>query len=98
MNRIEKLLENKAIKRSGILLFSKENALLFIEACKESKIQILGIDAFYLFGECIQPSLDNSVDFSSSGYTLKTENIYSDAIIFLREKDEKMFFEIVCAE
>ena len=98
MNRIEKLLEDKAINRSGILLFSKENALLFIEACKESKIQILGIDAFYLWGEYIQPSLENSIDFSSSEYMQKEKNIYSEAINFLKEKSENLFFVIVCTD
>jgi len=98
MNRVEKIFENKAINRSGILLFSKEDALLFIEACKESKIQILGIDAFYLWGDYTQPSLDNSVNFSSPEYTLKTESIYSDAVVFLEGKSENLFFEIVCNE
>jgi hypothetical protein len=98
MKKIENLFEDKAIIRGGIMLYSKENALLFIEACKNNGIQILGIDAFYLSEENIQPSLENSVDFSSSGYMKKEESIYSEAIIFFKDKNEKLFFEIVCMD
>ena len=98
MNKVEKLFEDKAIIRGGIMFFSKNNALLFIKACKNSNIQILGIDAFYLSENNTQPSLENSVDFSSSEYIIKAGNIYSMAINFLKGKDEKLFFEIVCIE
>jgi hypothetical protein len=98
MNRIEKLFEDKAIIRGGIMLFSKDNALLFIKACENSKIQILGVDAFYLSEDNTQPSVENSVDFSSSEYLRKAENIYSEAINFLTEKNEMLFFEIVCMD
>ncbi|MCL2413111.1 MAG: hypothetical protein FWC98_03125 [Bacteroidales bacterium] len=96
MNSVEKLFESKAIMSGGIMLFTKENALLFIEACKEYGVPILGIDAFYLWGNSVQPSMENSVDFSMPDYMLKTENVYSDAVVFFEEKNENLFFEIVC--
>lgn len=98
MNRVEKQFKEKAIVRGSIMLFTKENALSFVKACKESGIQILGIDAFHLLEENIQPSLDNSVDFSSSEYSLSAEDIYSEAINFLRGKSDNLFFEIVCSD
>jgi len=98
MNGIEKLFKDKAIIRYGIMLFTKNNALSFIEECEKNGILILGIDAFYLFEERIQPSLENSIDFFSSEYIQKTENIYSDAVNFLKDKEEKLFFEIVCKD
>jgi hypothetical protein len=98
MNIVEKLFEDKAIFRSGIMFLTKENALLFVEACEKNIVQILGIDAFYLSENIIQPSMENSVDFSSSEYVQKSENIYSEALNFLTEKSEKLFFEIVCMD
>ena len=97
MNRVEKQFEDKAIIRGGLMLFSKENALLFINACENNDIQVFGIDAFYLSENIIQPSLENSIDFSSSGYVQK-ENTYSESINFLKEKNEKLFFEIICMD
>ena len=96
MNRIEKLFKDKAIFKGGIVLFNKENALSFIIECEKNGNAILGIDAFYLLEETIQPSLENSIDFSSPEYQQEVENIYSEAINFLQSKTEKMFFEIVC--
>ena len=98
MNRVEKQFEDKATIRGGIMLFSKENALSFIKACENTGIQILGIDAFYLSENNIQPSLGNSVDFSSLGYMQKEKSTYSEAIHFLKDKNEKIFFEIVCMD
>jgi len=98
MNRVEKQFQDKAIVRGGIMLFTKDNALSFVKACKESGVQVLGIDAFHLLEENIQPSLDNSVDFSSSEYELNAEDIYSEAMNFLNEKSNNLFFEIVCSD
>lgn len=95
MNRIKNLFKDKAIIRGGIMLFSKEDALLFVKACENNEIQILGMDAFYMTENYMQPSLDNSIDFSSSGYIPKEKNIYLEAVNFLKEKNEELFFEIV---
>jgi len=80
-----------------LTLFSKENAIAFVDACEIYKVSILGIDAFYLYdNNQIQPSLEDSIDFSSSFYTQKNESIFADAKEFLLLKDEILIFEIVC--
>lgn len=96
MNVVENSFKGKAIIRNNMMLFSKENALDFIQACENHDIKILGIDGFYLTGDKIQPSMENSIDFSSSYYKLKGRNIFVDAKEFLVLKDNSLFFEIVC--
>lgn len=100
MNKVELKFKNKiAIDRGKYFLFLKKDALDFVQECRNEKIRILGIDGFYKIDEeTIQPSMENSVDFSSDYYVMKTSNIYSEAIGFLQTKDENLFFEIVCED
>ncbi len=97
MNEVEKKFKSKAIIRGGVSLFSKENALSFVVACQKNNIEILGIDGFVLTECTTQPSMENSIDFSSRRYSQKLESVYSEAIHFLNEKDDSLFFEIVCS-
>ena len=96
MNIIEESFKEKAIIRNNMMLLSKENALAFIQACKGHNITILGIDGFYLYDDKIQPSMENSVDFTSSNYKLKGKDIFADSNDFLISKDTNLFFEITC--
>jgi hypothetical protein len=96
MNTVQKQFEDRAIVKSEIMLFSKEDALLFVKSCKHNDIQILGIDAFYIIGEKIRPSLVNSIDFTSKYFKMKSDNVHSEAIEFLQSKDFELYFEIVC--
>lgn len=95
MNKVEILFANRAIKRGGILLFSKEDTFQFINACKEMNTAILGIDGFFLTSNTTQPSMENSINFSDRTFT---KDIYDEAIEFLTMRDDRMFFEIVCSE
>ncbi len=100
MNKVELKFKNKiAIDRGKYFLFFKKDALDFVQECKNENIVILGIDSFYKIDEeTIQPTMENSVDFSSAYYVHKTGDIYSEAIEFLQTKDEELFFEIVCED
>ena len=50
-------------KFTGDSLFSKENAIAFVDECEIYKVNILGIDAFYLYdNNQIQPSLEDSIE------------------------------------
>ncbi|MDR3715555.1 MAG: hypothetical protein P4L51_22320 [Puia sp.] len=95
MNEIEALFEDKSINRSGIFLYSKENALQIIDECKKRNIVLLGIDGFYLGENTTEPSMENSVDFSMRPFT---ESIYEDAIAFLKARNDRLHFEIVYSE
>ena len=95
MNKIELLFKDKAIKRYGLDLYSKENALYFIELCRKEKIRILGIDGFFITENSIQPSLANSVDFTMKPFE---GDVYTASSTFLETINEKMVFEIVCGD
>src|ERR1700722_11436652 len=95
MNKVEKAFLCKAINRAGIYLYSKRNALDFLEECKKQDVPVLGIDSFYLTESTIQPSMDNSVDFSTRSFEKK---ILDEAIQFLKQRGDDLYFEIVCAE
>ena len=95
MNKVEKAFLGKAINRAGIYLYSKRNALDFLEECKKQDVPVLGIDSFYLTESTIQPSMDNSVDFSTRSFEKK---ILDEAIQFLKQRGDDLYFEIVCAE
>lgn len=58
-------INNVAINRNGIFLLDYINMKKLIELCKKCNIEVLGIEAFSLHDEAIQPHLDKSIDFSS---------------------------------
>ena len=71
MNKVESIFKDKiVISRGNYFLFSKGPLILLRKA--EENIKILGIDGFYKVNEqTIQPSVENSVDFSSPSCVLK---------------------------
>lgn len=96
MNRIENLFKDRVIQSGGINLYSKYDALSFIEECEKEAIYILGIDGFYITEDTTEPSLENSIDFSI--LSLNKERIYSMVKEFLDKKGENLFFEIIYEE
>lgn len=75
----------------------KKISLEFINACEKEKIQILGIDGFYLHengGK--EPNMANSIDFSSSHK--EGANSYNHAREFIQERQDNLFYEVICEE
>ena len=93
MNKVEKRFVNKALNRSGVILYSKEDALEFIEECSKNDIGLLGIDGFFITNKTTQPSLVDSKDFSTG---LRCQNVYDEAIEFLEARNSNLYFEIIC--
>ena len=93
MNKVEVLFAERAINRGGILLFSRKDALNFIEHCKSFGISILGIDGFFISESFTQPSLENSIDYSAK---LLNSDIYENALEFVSNRDPNLYFEIIC--
>lgn len=93
MNKVENIFKEKAITRYGITLYSKEDTLDYILKCKDFGIIILGIDAFIISDIATEPSLENSIDYST---TIISGNIYEKAIEFVSKRNEDLYFEIVC--
>jgi len=82
------------VRPGGMMVFSKSDAIEFIDACKNEEIQILGIDGFYVDEDLIQPSMKHSIDYSIDDIN---ENKHDEAINFLLDQDAAMYFEIVTA-
>lgn len=83
-------LAKRAIHRSGIDLYNIDDAMLLIKLCQQASLPILGIDAFKICGDKIQPSMENSIDLS-----LEKES-YDIAMNFLTERcNLKFLYEIV---
>jgi hypothetical protein len=96
MNIVEIKFQSKAsINRGSYFLLSKGIAIDFINECELNKIEILGIDGFYKIDEfTIQPSMEHSIDFS--GPLANKINIYQQAIDFINNRKDELYFEIVC--
>lgn len=92
MNKIAQIFSERALKRGGLYLYSRSDAMEYILACQVEKIHLLGIDGFRLTGDTTEPSMNNSVDFSSSFFE---GDIYKYALAFLVKQPEELFFEIV---
>lgn len=83
-------LTKRAMHRPGIDLYSVEDAILLVRLCQQASIQILGIDAFKIYGDKIQPIMENSVDLSED------DDSYNSAIKFLTDRYNLSFmYEIV---
>ena len=93
MNKVEKIFIDKSLNRSGIILYSKRDALEFVEECSRNGIKILGIDGFFITDKTTQPSLRDSIDFSTELYY---RNIHTIAKKFIERKEDNLYFEIVC--
>ena len=74
----------------------KKTAIQFIRDCKKERIFVLGIDGFYKINkDTIQPSMENSIDFTSK---LFQGDALKEAMLFLISKEENLLFEIICEE
>jgi hypothetical protein len=94
LNKIEQLFAAKAIIRPGTFLLKPIDAIEFLTECQKQEINILGVDAFYLVEEKVQPSLMHSVDFTSSRRREMDINVY-DEVRKLIEAANDMYFEII---
>lgn len=97
LNRIEQRYADRFIKFGGVLLLSKDDALQMVMACLAEGVRILGIDGFYVYGDAIQPSLENSADFSSKEQQASyLDPAFSNPVDFLRTRNDQLMFEVVC--
>ena len=96
LNKIEYLFKDTVIRRGGIDFYNKDDALRFVEECKNREVDILGIDGFFLTEKTTQPSSENSIDYTSK--STQVDNIYASAKEFLESRDENLYFEIVYDE
>jgi hypothetical protein len=98
MNVVEQLFQHKGIPRVGTTLYSKDVAIEFLVECRKHEIPVLGIDALLISGDTTQPSMENSIDFTLAPFPpfQEIDNVWDLAIDFLKGRNEKYYFEIVC--
>lgn len=83
-------LSKRAIQRPGVDLYTVEDALVLVKLCQQASTPILGIDAFIIYADKVQPSLENSIDLSF------VNNCYDVATRFLTDRYNLNFvYEIV---
>ena len=97
MNKIELIFKDRiAIDRGTYFLFTKNDSIDFIKECRIKAVIILGIDGFYKIDKnTIQPSLENSIDFSNLSPSI---NKYDTALEFITTREDKLYFEIICVD
>lgn len=82
--------KNMGCQRGGVLVFPFEKAIIIVDELENSHIDILGIDAFKIGPDWIQPFMEHSIDFGC-----KTNN-WASARNFLSEKNKlDLVFELV---
>ena len=64
MKDIESEFVDVSVVHLNMRMYYPKDAIRFINRCKELNKRVLGIDAFIVKGEAIQPSMENSVDYS----------------------------------
>ena len=86
----------RRLQRFGLQLYRAIDAIDFVRRCRHLRLRILGIDAFLVFPNGVQPVMEHSIDFSSEGNIDLLNDSWSAAERFLSERDgTSLFFEIV---
>jgi hypothetical protein len=95
MNKVDIIFSPKALRRGSLSLYLKQDALHYVLACQQENIAIIGIDGFFITQKSTQPSLENSIDLSTSRMHI---GHFDQAIKFLEAKPDDLYFEIVLDE
>jgi hypothetical protein len=92
--------QKQFLDRMGIILLDKQTSIEFCEYLFQKNCMILGIDGFFIFpNNKIQPSMENSIDISSSPYRMEFIKDNQMRILdFIRQQPSGMFFEIIYDE
>lgn len=79
------------IERCGILLFDALSARVIVEEMRKKSVPLLGIDAFILAPNSIQPVMDKSLDLSRN-----PGQSWSISLELLNDENgNSLFYEIV---
>ena len=93
---IETEFKEKAIIRGGILLFDPGVAIDFVRRCREERLNILGIDGFFVTETQTQPCSEHSVDFSIGNKSRSDDGHWQQAEDFVRKREtSNLLFEVV---
>jgi hypothetical protein len=83
------------VLRDGIDWLNPSDAIALILAAQKADIRLLGFDGAYLTDIHVQPSQEDSWDYSSNSWP-RVSDPYAHAIKFIHERSQKgLHFEIV---
>jgi hypothetical protein len=91
-NNIEMFINEKGIRRDGIVLFRPEDAILLIDILFEASIPVLGIDGFYITDSTTQSPIEDIFDNSSGVVSLEIKEELKSFVLARKEKG--LYFEI----
>jgi hypothetical protein len=90
--QLEAAFRKKGEVRGGILFLHPKDALSLIDAARQHKIRVLGIDAFSLSAEATRPMMEHSIDLAKPNM----DDPWTAATDFVRRYDGTKFsFEVV---
>jgi hypothetical protein len=104
MNPIEeKFYESATLKTKSCVLYSPDVAINFIRELKVNNMWLLGIDGFFIHElnenhekSILQPSMEDSIDFTTENGMKLNDNPYDYAIKFITDRlSKKLYYEIV---
>jgi hypothetical protein len=77
MGLIEKEFLNRAVNHGGEYLLLPEDAIIFVERCKELKLKILALEAFHLYSDGrIQPDMGADMYYDDTYFSEIDDEIY----------------------
>jgi len=87
-----------ALERSGAWLLDNEFALRFIDELAKHRLKLNGIEGYWLRGDVLEPSLENSVYFIGTDLRaskLMGQDVFAKARNFIgQRKDTGLLFDI----
>ena len=87
---------DKALSRGALSLLRPQDALSLVARCREVGLSILGLDAFLVSSQHVQPSMEHSIDFSSEREDGLAEDGWDRAEAFIRKHETSQYlFEVV---
>ena len=94
---VDAAFDDRAVCRGGLRLFQPVDAIDLIRAYRNVGITILGLDAFFArSNDQVQPSQEDSIDFTSERFISLLPDSWHHAERFIRSREASpLLFEVV---
>ncbi len=75
---LEQTFETRGIRRGGILFLAASDAIALVEAARQQRHPVLGVDSFVITDTTTQPLMEHSMDLSVGAIPADTWSAASD--------------------
>jgi hypothetical protein len=90
----EQRFSNEGAQIGSVFVMKPDSAISFVQYCKQSEVEVYGVEGFLRVGDGIQPQQEHSCDYDSP-----SEDGHSLTISFLKERlESELWFEVVTDE